>query len=195
MLSNLRKLPPWVQWCGLVTKETAYGTGISYERKLEFLAMLFASAPGNVVEDVPGRCTHVRDLKETWLSILDFDLVVAAISWVKHYIKHSSLTWVNKQILPFSFLRFIYFHYKVRYTERRREREKFIWWPTPQVPAAGVSLIRSQEPGTSSKSALQVQDPKAWAILGCFPRLQAGSWMGIGAGRIRTGTHMRTRCI
>ena len=153
MLSNLRKLPPWVQWCGLVTKETAYGTGISYEGKLEFLAMLFASAPGNVVEDVPGRCTHVRDLKETWLSILDFDLVVAAISWVKHYIKHSSLTWVNKQILPFSFLRFIYFHYKVRYTERRREREKIFHLMT-HSPSACSWCFADPKPG--ARNFLQV---------------------------------------
>ena len=80
-----------------------------------------------------------------------------------------------------------------REEERQRGRSSVQWF-TPQVAAtAGAEPIQSQEllPGLPRRYSV----PRLWAILGCFPRPQTGSWMGSGAARIRTRTHMGSQQV
>ena len=50
--------------------------------------------------------------------------------------------------------------------------------------------MRSREPGASFWVSSEYRVPKLWAILNCFPRPQAGKWLGSWAAGIRTGTNM-----
>ena len=83
------------------------------------------------------------------------------------------------------FLRFffLFFHWKVRYAEMRRDREEDLssndslpkW---PQRLELNQSEARSPEPLQDLPHRCRV--PKLWAVLNCFPRPQAGSWMEVG---------------
>ena len=74
---------------------------------------------------------------------------------------------------------------------QRGETERKILHPMihSQVRATADAMpIRSQEPLLGLPHGRGV--PKPWAVLHCFPRPQAGSWMGSRAAGIRTGTQM-----
>ena len=91
------------------------------------------------------------------------------------------------------FFKDLFIYWKVRYTERRRDREEDLpsddllnkW---AQRPMLCQSEARMQEllPGLAHGEGL-CRVPKLWAVLNCSPRPQAWSWMGSGAAGIRTG--------
>ena len=93
------------------------------------------------------------------------------------------------------FFQIYLFYWKVRYTERKRDREEdlllvdsFSRWPVlSQFQVRSLELL----PGLSHRCRV----PRLWAVLDCFSRPQAGSWMGSGAARIRTGIHMGSQCV
>ena len=67
------------------------------------------------------------------------------------------------------------------------ETEK-IFCPMVHIPSDRMAEARSQEPLPGLPHGCRV--PRPWAVLDRFPRPQAGSWMGSGAARIRTGVRM-----
>ena len=84
------------------------------------------------------------------------------------------------------FLKDIYYHRKSRFTETRRKRGKDLpsagsvpkW---PQWPKLSRYKARSQEFLPVFQWGYRV--PMLWAILYCFCRPQAGSWVGNRASR------------
>ena len=81
----------------------------------------------------------------------------------------------------FFFLRFIYFYCKVRYIQRRGETERNIVHSMIHSPSDHNSWCCADQ-----KTRTRI--PRPWAILECFPRPQAGIWMGSRAARIRMST-------
>ena len=80
-----------------------------------------------------------------------------------------------------------------REEERQRGRSSVQWF-TPQVTTmADAAPIQSQEFPLGLPHGCRV--PRFWTILNCFPRPQAGSWMGNGVAKIGTGAHMAFRCM
>ena len=63
----------------------------------------------------------------------------------------------------------------------------------PQWPELNQSKAWSQEPLPGLPRGCR--NPRLWAVLKCFPRSQAGSWMGSGTARIRTSIHMRSQHV
>ena len=57
-----------------------------------------------------------------------------------------------------------------------------------QWPELRQFEARNQEPLPSLPRRCRV--PKLWAILNCFPRPQAGSWMGSGASGTQNSAYM-----
>ncbi|XP_069922364.1 E1A-binding protein p400 isoform X16 [Oryctolagus cuniculus] len=77
-----------------------------------------------------------------------------------------------------------------RVTERERERSSICWFTLQMAVVARAGPGQSQElhPGLPCGC----RGPSTWAIL-CFPRPLAGSWIGSGAARTGTGTHLGCR--
>lgn len=71
-----------------------------------------------------------------------------------------------------------------------RKRSSICCFISQMATMAEAKLIQSQKLRAFSRSPTQLQGPKAWAVLYCFPRSQAGSWVGSGTGRIQSGTQM-----
>ena len=78
------------------------------------------------------------------------------------------------------------------------ETEKMIFCPIFHSP----SDLNSQccaDPKPGARNFLQVSQMGAeshlQAVLNCFPRQQAGSWMESGAAGIRTSIHKASRCV
>ena len=86
-----------------------------------------------------------------------------------------------------------FFNWEVRYTERKRDKEEDLLF-IDSLPKwlQRLKLSQSEARSLESLSCLprRCRVPKLWAVLNCFPRPQAGSWMERGAARIRTGAHM-----
>ena len=87
----------------------------------------------------------------------------------------------------------LFIYWKVRYTKGRRDRKEDLLsddslpkWP--QRLQLSQSEARSLKPLPDLPCGCRV--PRLWAILDCFPRSQAGSWMGSRAVGIRTNTHV-----
>ena len=83
--------------------------------------------------------------------------------------------------------------------QRGGEKERKIFHLIFSLPNQPQQMELSQSEARSQELLLGLphgcRDPKPWAILYCFNRLQAGSWMGSGAAGIRPGAHMGSQCI
>ena len=71
------------------------------------------------------------------------------------------------------------------------DTERNILHPMIHSPSSSNGQSHAQpKPGASSRSPAWVQGSRLWAVLDCFPRPKAGSWMGSWAAGIRISAHM-----
>ena len=91
------------------------------------------------------------------------------------------------------FLKYLFiFTTKTDIQRGETERKIFHSLVHPPSECNGLVLHRSRARSQELSQGLphRCRIPKHWAVLDCFPRPQAWSWMGSGAARIRTGAHM-----
>ena len=91
------------------------------------------------------------------------------------------------------FLKIYFYYFCVGKADAQRgETKRKIFHPMIHSPSeSNGRCYTDPKPGASSGSPTRgCRIPKLWAVLDCFPRPQAGSWMGSGAAWIRTGAHM-----
>ena len=96
-----------------------------------------------------------------------------------------------QQFLSFFFFKdlFIYFYWKARYTERRRDRKEDLL-SNGLLPKRLQSRELSQSDARSQDLFQVYHAHTGTQGYYCLPRPQAGSWMGSRAAGIRTDIHM-----